>query len=253
MNMTRICFLLSVSLLLSSCDQPAGSKRNEPIDAPSPKHPAMSSTTIDTGGGHSRVNPHGGLPAGHPPIDSSSAPPPASPPSGEDSGGSVQASTPSTSQALPDGPLTIGRFTFEVADGLVREVPKSQMRKAQFRLPRVGDDQEDGEMSVIVASGSVDDNIDRWRKQFVENPPADRSSYEPGGTKVTTVRIAGTFTASRGPFAGGGTPKKDFRLWAAIVDMGGGSSLFFKAVGPRATIASFEDRLEAMASGLTVQ
>jgi hypothetical protein len=242
-----------MGLTLVSCDHPPASKLEEAIDAPPPKHPAMASSTVGSssgpGGGSSKINPHGGLPAGHPPIESSQ------PSSETPTEGAAPATSPPkpTSPSQGDGPLKVGKFTFDVAEGLVREAPKSQMRLAQFRLPRAEGDLEDGEMSVIQASGSVADNIARWRKQFLENPQDDRQAYEPGGTKVTTVRIAGTFTASRGPFAGGGTPKTGFRLWGAIVDMGGGGSLFFKAVGPQSTIAAHEDGLEAMVTGLKTE
>ena len=237
--------LIPVALFvcLVSCDASSKNKIGKPINAPPSAHPAMNSVMVNSGNSQVNSQGHGNLPAGHPPIDtsaSSTTQPSQRTPS---PGGSSEAATASDGSDT----LDVGNLTFTISEGLVQEKPSSRMRVAQFRLPRTEGDPEDGVMTVIPARGSLDDNITRWSKQFKENPSDGRQVHDVAGMKVTTVRMEGTFQASMGPFSGGGTPKKDFRLWGAIFATQDGGSLFFKAIGPKATVRTYEERLEAMA------
>ena len=120
------------------------------------------------------------------------------------------------------------------------EQPSREGRMATFRLPRVSGDSEDGELSVSMAGGSVDANVERWRGQFAGKPEAAQSVKDVSGFPVTFVELEGTYSGM------GGSPRPGTRLAGAIVQMPGGQSLFFKAWGPATTMAKWKPSLESL-------
>ena len=132
------------------------------------------------------------------------------------------------------------------------QVPvRSSLRAAQFRLPRAEGDAEDGELAVFAAGvgGGVEMNIARWRGQFStpdDQPLPDeavvRETMQVGDLKITFVDIAGRFNAGMSmPGASAPAAKDDYRMFGAIVETPG-APWFFKAVGPRATMAQHRDK-----------
>ncbi len=125
----------------------------------------------------------------------------------------------------------------------VRVPASSDVRAAQFQIPRASGDQEDGEAILFFfgqsKGGGVEDNLERWYGQFTE--PDGRPSREAAvvtirtvnGLHVTSVDVPGTYTGM-GPTA---KPKPGFRLLAAVVE-GSGGPWFWKAVGPGGTMAA---------------
>jgi hypothetical protein len=123
------------------------------------------------------------------------------------------------------------------------------MRKAQFTLPKAGEDSEDGQMIVFYfgqgQGGAVEKNVDRWKGMFTTadgKPVGDdalkRGSMEVAGMKVTTVDISGRYQdAPMGRPDPAGPTAKDYRMLAAIVETPEGP-WFFKATGPVATMTS---------------
>ena len=134
---------------------------------------------------------------------------------------------------------------FQSRPGFVAESPSSKMRKAQFRLPRVDTDTEDGTLVVFFfpgGAGSVEQNIDRWTGQFAQ--PDGRKSREGakietekvGGSTITFLDVGGTYDTidmtTQKP-----VKKEDHRMLAAIiVDSDGSDSHFVRALGPKKTL-----------------
>ena len=120
----------------------------------------------------------------------------------------------------------------------------SSMRKATYKIPRAGGDTEDGEISVIAASGGVDANVQRWAGQFGGAKPKTETR-SPNGLKVTVVEIKGPYAGGMPGMGGAGGPKDHYMLLAAIVDQGD-AQWFFKATGPEKTITAAKPDFDAL-------
>ncbi len=134
----------------------------------------------------------------------------------------------------------------------VRERPRGMMRIAQFKLPRAAGDSADASLTVIVAGGSVDANIKRWEGQFQAGVKATRSASKVNGLDVMTATLEGTFMKKARPMAPGpGQAHPGYTVHAAIVKTARGQ-LFFKAVGPKATVAKHIPAFNQMVAGLSM-
>jgi hypothetical protein len=135
---------------------------------------------------------------------------------------------------------------------------KSPMRKATYVVQRAAGDDADGELAVFYfgpgQGGPVEDNVQRWVKQF-KDVPADRvkrADREANGLVQHTVEVpSGTFDA--GAMMGApGKPKQKYGLLGAIVESPGGS-YFFKLTGPEKTVSAarkdFYALLDSVKSG----
>jgi hypothetical protein len=124
----------------------------------------------------------------------------------------------------------------------------SAMRLATYRIPRAGQDPEDAEMSVSRAGGSTEANLDRWVRQFDDAGKDTRTVKAVRGMPVTIVEVSGSYLS--GSMMGGATAKKPgWSLLGAIVETGG-SSYFFKMVGPTATVRAAREGFSRMIDGL---
>jgi hypothetical protein len=132
----------------------------------------------------------------------------------------------------------------------------SDMRAAQFRVPKAGADTDDGEAVLFFfgkgQGGSAEDNLARWRAQMVG--PDGKPQKDAGvvtiktvnGLKVTSLDLTGAYKAM--PSAGGdgpGAPKAGYRLLAAMIE-GKGGPWFFRIVGPDATVTAAKPGFQAL-------
>lgn len=177
-----------------------------------------------------------GLPANHPPL----TPPPAA-------------------SGLPAGHPPVGgggELKYEPSTEWKPVQPSSSMRRAQFVLPRAAGDGEDGELVVFYfgpgEGGSVADNLDRWRGMFqsasgepVSDADATHEAFETNGLRVTLLDVAGRYAPSMMPGVPNTGPRDDFRMLAAVVETPGGP-WFFRALGPRETVARHREPVVAM-------
>lgn len=143
-----------------------------------------------------------------------------------------------------------GELHFHAPDGWVEERPSSQMRRAQYRLPGQGGE-EDAEVAIFVfpgTGGSVQANIDRWIGQFTQ--PDGSSSAEKAqidnsainGLPVTFVSVTGTYNAGgMAPMSGGSSePQEGYKMLAAIIETSS-DPWFLKLTGPEATVDYWEN------------
>ena len=132
----------------------------------------------------------------------------------------------------------------------------SSMRVAEFVVPKAPGDAEDGEVILYFfgpMAGSVDANVQRWIGQFQQpaGAPADgnRTSFNVGELKVTTVDVSGTYVAEVTPGSSQRHNKPNFRMRAAVVETPKGP-YFVKFTGPAATVAgagtSFDDFIKSL-------
>jgi hypothetical protein len=140
----------------------------------------------------------------------------------------------------------------------VRVPAPSDMRAAQFRVPKTAGDTEDAEAVLFFfgegKGGSADDNLERWYGQMTQ--PDGKASKDAGtvtiktvnGMKVTTLDLPGTYKGMPAP----GTPpttKAGHRLLAAMIE-GKGGPWFFRIVGPDATVKAAKPAFDAFVASV---
>ena len=119
----------------------------------------------------------------------------------------------------------------------------SQMRVAEFIVPRAAGDPEDAETIVYFfggSGGSVDANIERWVGQFQTEsggqvPAPKRTTSTNGSLSMTAIDVSGTYVAQVRPGSAERFNKPNFRMWAAVVETPKGP-YFVKLTGPAPTV-----------------
>lgn len=149
-----------------------------------------------------------------------------------------------------------GSLAYTAPEAWKARPASSSMRVAEFVVPRAQGDPEDAEVVIFYfggGGGSVDANIQRWIGQFEQAPgsskDANRTSFNVGSLKVTTVDVSGTYVAETRPGSGTRLNKPNFRMRAAVVETPKGP-YFVKFTGPAATVKqsmpSFEQFLKSL-------
>jgi hypothetical protein len=127
------------------------------------------------------------------------------------------------------------------------------MRVATYAIPAAAG-QEPGECGVFFfgrgQGGSIEDNLDRWKKQFEPASAAKPTVRTVNGLKVHEIDISGTYTSPGGPMMQSQGKKSGWRLLGAIVEAPDGL-VFFKATGPAATIKSAETAFQTLVKSVT--
>ncbi len=123
------------------------------------------------------------------------------------------------------------------------------MRAAQYKLPRVNGDKEDGLLILyffgLGQGGSAQANIDRWIGQIVQpdgRPSKERAktrSETINGLAVETVDVMGNYSGGMSPDSAPADKQAIFRLRGAVIDTPKGS-YFVKLTGPEKTISHWE-------------
>ncbi len=89
------------------------------------------------------------------------------------------------------------------------------MLQAEYGIPAVTGDKDDGRLTISRAGGSVDDNIARWKGQFSKKLDKEsRETIDAGGIKIAIVDLTGTFDDSRG-MRGPSVTRPDYRMLVA--------------------------------------
>ena len=141
------------------------------------------------------------------------------------------------------GQLSLDKVVFTLPEGWKSKPASSSFVLAELILPKAEGDDADGRLTVSVAGGAIEANIDRWRDQFGGKPdPASEERKEINGLEVVLVDFGGEFNDQRGPLAPA-TKRAGYRMLAAIIPLDG-ELHFVKAVGPKATIAAHAERFQ---------
>jgi hypothetical protein len=226
--MLRHALVIAVLLAMSCKKQPPKGDLPPTTDPSASKPPAT---------GVAPPNPHAAAPADTPPA--------------------APKTPPKTLEKQADGTFTMGPFSLTVPAGWTTKPVTSNMRAADFQLP--GKPGAEAELIVYYfgakGAGSVDDNLDRWLKQFQQ--PDGKASRDVakieqtkfGGQSATFVSVTGRYVAAAMPGATESVDKPDQALLAAIVDSPSGP-YYFKLVGAKATVdanaAAFRSMLDSL-------
>jgi len=146
-------------------------------------------------------------------------------------------------EPVPVAPVS--ELTFTLPEGWIAETPAVPLRKLQARVPRVGSDAHDGELTVLwrgtVGMGPLEAQLTRWSQQFTQADGASSrerlklTSRTIGGRAVTEAELEGTCIAERAP----GSPERwneaGWKLLGAVVESEFGP-YYVRLVGPRATV-----------------
>ena len=161
--------------------------------------------------------------------------------------GSTSTSSPQVNSAQTN--TTTGELRFKAPEGWVTEKTSSAMRVAQYKLPRIEGDKDDGSLVLYYfgasQGGTAQANIDRWIGQIQQpdgSSSKDKAKTETmtvNGLKVTTVDVIGTYTAEMAPGSGSFHNDENYRLRAAVIETPKGN-YFVKLAGPAKTIARWD-------------
>jgi hypothetical protein len=146
-----------------------------------------------------------------------------------------------------------GTLTFSRPASWKERPSASSMRVAEFVVPRVAGDPEDGELIVYYfggSGGSVEANLERWTKQFQTTKEPVRTKTSVNGLKLANLSVSGTYVAEVRPGASERHNKPGFQMRATVVETPKGP-YFIKLTGPSATIdkagPAFDQFLESLA------
>jgi hypothetical protein len=153
-----------------------------------------------------------------------------------------------TNAAQSGSPAT-GELHFKAAEGWAREQTKSAMRVAQYSLPKAEGDPKDAELVIYyfgaAQGGAAQANIDRWISQMQQPDGSDSrakaktETSRVNGLKVTSVDVAGTYTAEMSPGSSEKRNDANYRLRAAVIETPKGN-YFLKLVGPTKTMERWD-------------
>ncbi len=140
---------------------------------------------------------------------------------------------------------TAGELRYKAPEGWISEHPTSNMRVAQYKLPKVEGDSEDALLVLYYfgqgQGGTTQANIDRWINQMQQ--PDGHASKERAKTEILTVNglqvnmveVVGTYIAEMSPGSGTLNNKSNYRLRAAVIETPKGA-YFVKLTGPEKTV-----------------
>jgi hypothetical protein len=158
---------------------------------------------------------------------------------------------PKTAAPAPSAPAKVASRvpTFGAPAGWVVEKPTSEMRVAQYVLPRVEGDAEDA--TVVVThfggggAGNVQGNLDRWKgmvRGADGQPSADAKTHtiDAGGATITVFEATGRYVAPAMPGKPEMLDKPGWTLITAMIPTQNGI-YYPKMMGPQATVAKWRD------------
>jgi hypothetical protein len=154
--------------------------------------------------------------------------------------------------------LADGKLTLTAPADWKKQQPSVRIIEAEFAIPAVPGDKNDGRLTIMAAGGGVEANIDRWIGQFSQ--PDGKSTKDQtktdkitvAGQDVHLVDISGTYKDQRGPFAPAQT-YENYRMLAAIISTKDAGRYFLKLYGPKETIAANEKAFRRLVESLDVK
>ncbi len=137
--------------------------------------------------------------------------------------------------------VVVAGVSFETPRAWRRQSPSSPMRAAEFAIPG-SDGAREGVLSVYYfgrqSGGSVADNIERWKGQFLgangAPPPGKVRNVRENGLAISIVTTEGTYSSGMA-MGSPSAPEPDSALWGVIIE-GPQGNVFLKITGPKKTI-----------------
>ncbi len=155
--------------------------------------------------------------------------------------------------------LAGGKLAMDAPGSWESAEPKFSMIEAEFTVPKQGDDDQDGRLTIMAAGGSVEANIARWESQF-SRPDGSAVSdtttvdeMEVAGMKTHFVDISGTYADRPGGPTAPPTMRENYRMLAAVIETGDLGTYFIKFYGGDDTVTANEEAFEKFIKSLTIR
>jgi hypothetical protein len=135
------------------------------------------------------------------------------------------------------------------------ETPSTNLRLAQFSLPKAKDDKADAELVIFKGfGGTAKENVDRWKKQFL--PPKDKKiddvakveELKIGDSKATYLDIEGTYLFKARPMDTKVEERPEYRM-LAIQFEGPKEVYHIKLTGPAKTVEQYKKGFDEWVKG----
>lgn len=129
------------------------------------------------------------------------------------------------------------------------EEPENKMRTFQARVPKHGEDKDDGQLQIFKMSGAgtAEETLKRWQTNQwggADSMEERRELPTKLGVEATVAVFSGTYTAM--DFSPDKKePRENFMMLGAIIPTDEGT-FYIKLVGPRETVDAQRDAFEAM-------
>src|SRR5262245_11171257 len=152
-----------------------------------------------------------------------------------------------------------GKLALTAPASWLSKQPANRIVEVEFAIPPAKGDETPGRLTAMGATGSVEQNVDRWIGQFVgpggsvAKPQRDKTTVS--GCSIEIVDLSGTYKdMPGGPFAGGKTIMRDnYRMLGAIIQTKDRGNYFLKLYGPKATIDANETGFQEMVKSLKLK
>lgn len=154
--------------------------------------------------------------------------------------------------------VVIGSAKYDVPKSWKRQQTGRRFRVAAFALPLAEGDKDAAEVIVFHfgkgQGGSVEANLDRWKKQFRERENEDKvETIKAGGMEMTVLDMTGTYLYRPAPFVQEVTPRNGYRMVNAIVPLPKDGPYFIRMVGPKNSVAAQVEGLHKMLTTIQPQ
>src|SRR6185295_8041238 len=157
------------------------------------------------------------------------------------------------SSTAPSSQAAAGEVSYKVPEGWKVEKPTSEMRLAQYKLPKAEGDGEDALLVLYYfgpgQGGTPQANIDRWVSQ-VKQPDGSSSTEKAktetmtvNGLQVTTVDVSGNYSGGMSQDSAPKDSNSIYRLRGAIIETPKGS-YFAKLTGPEKTVNHWQQAFD---------
>lgn len=151
-------------------------------------------------------------------------------------------------------------MTFDAPKAWKSAKPSSQMRLAQFKIEAEKGDEDAAELVLYAfqgGGGTVEQNLDRWAKQF-EDKDGKAAKIKSDTRKGKNADV--TYAEASGRYVAAITPanpnnkydKPGWMLLGAIVQTDD-TGYYFKMVGPEKTVTAAKPAFEALIKTIAVQ
>lgn len=168
--------------------------------------------------------------------------------------GSTKKQTKDTTQAQQRFSVADGELNF-IAPGTWKKIqPKFDFFHAEFQIPKVEGDQQDGRITFSQVGGSIDANLDRWIGQFTtdSDDAIKKESKTVEGKTVQLLMLKGTFTDGGGRPFGPKTQRENYQLIGAAIEMESGGNVYIKAYGPGKTMDANRKQIQKLIADMKV-
>ena len=168
---------------------------------------------------------------------------------GSVAGGPRNSAAQSSNNAAPSSQTVAGEVRYRVPEAWTVEKPTSEMRLAQYKLPKANGDREDALLVLYYfgpgQGGTPQANIERWVNQ-VKQPDGSASQDKArtetltvNGLQVTTVDVLGNYSGGMSQDSAPKDSNSIYRLRGAVIETPKGS-YFVKLTGPEKTVNHWE-------------